>query len=91
MTSYGVLSTAVLLPTVLPSRRTVTSSLRQHLCQPVRDVDDAYARASQVQQRAVQVLDLLGTERGRRLVEDQQLCLPQQGAGDLDEFPFAGS
>ena len=60
---------------------------REHLGQAVADVEDADARLRLLVHKVVEVLDGLGPERRRRLVEQQHLRPGQQCLGDLEELP----
>ena len=50
----------------------------EHLRQPVADVDDADAGPAPLAHERVELLDLLGSERRRRLVEEEHLRFGQQ-------------
>src|ERR1700716_1541892 len=39
----------------------------------------------------MQVGDLVGAERGSRLIEDEKAGIVEQGPRDLDELPFSGA
>lgn len=58
----------------------------EDLAQPMRDVEDTAALADQAPHRAEHVLDLDVTQRGGRLVEDQQLGISGDQSADLDEL-----
>jgi len=57
-----------------------------HLAQSVRDVDRGDAAGAQVREDAQQRVGLGAVERGRRLVQHQQLRVARKRPGDLDQL-----
>ena len=55
----------------------------------VRDEDDAEAVVGEPPDEVEDLLGLGDAERGGRLVEDDELAVPQHGAGDRDRLPLA--
>ena len=61
----------------------------EDLVEPVRDEDDAPTLRDELARRPEHPLDLRLAERRGRLVEDEQACVADEQAGDLDELPLA--
>ncbi len=59
---------------------------RQDLAQPVRDIDDTQAARLQAHDDLEQVLDLVIVQRGRGLIEDDDLRVRRQGTTDFDDL-----
>ena len=64
---------------------------RSDLLEAVADIDDADPVGRQLAHEVEQPLRFGMAERGRRLVEDQDLGLAAERLGDLDQLPVAGS
>ena len=76
--------------TSLPRRRMVARlGKREHLREPVRDVEDRDALGGEPSQRHEQQIRLLRRQHGGRLVHDDELRLLQQAADDLHPLPLA--
>ena len=58
----------------------------EHLRQPVADVDDADPCAALLEHQLMEPLDVVGPERGRRLIEEQDLRPGEQRLDDLEEL-----
>ena len=63
---------------------------RHDVRQDVRDVDDRLAGLAQAADQREEPRGLARGQRGRRLVEDDDLGIELQRLGDLDELPLAG-
>ena len=75
-----------------PSRRMVMrSAMRQRLLQRMADEDDRDAACLQPADQREEVALLLRRQRRGRLVEDDDLGLVVDGAGDLDHLPLGGA
>ena len=57
------------------------------LLEPVADVEDRDAAVAQAAHRGEEVVDLVGRERGGRLVHDQQARARRQRLRDLEQLP----
>ncbi len=57
----------------------------------MRDVDDREPGAAELAKDAMQVGHLIGAERGRGLVEDEEARIVQQRPRDLDQLAFGGA
>ena len=76
--------------TSLPRRRIVARlGERQHLGEPVRDVEDGDALGGEPPQRDEEQIGLLRRQHRGRLVHDDEPRLLQQAAHDLDALPLA--
>ena len=62
---------------------------REHLGEPVRDVEDGDALGGEPSQRHEQQVRLLRRQHGGRLVHDDELRLLQQAADDFHPLPLA--
>ena len=72
------------VPAVAEDRRPVAQV--EDLVEPVADEQDRHAAIAEPADDREQPLDLVGGERRRRLVEDQDARLDRQRLGDLDEL-----
>ncbi len=83
----GQLATSRVVMTWRPSRkhRRPVAEL-EDLVQPVADEEDRDAAVAQAADDREQALDLVGRERRRRLVEDQDARVDRERLGDLDEL-----
>ena len=87
-TRSAVVSSLVgVVMTCRPSRKTVARSHSvEDLVEPVAHEQDRHAASAELPDDREQALDLVGRERRRRLVEDQDARLDRQRLGDLDEL-----
>ena len=60
----------------------------EHLRQPVADVDDADPGPAALEDKCVEALDVLRSERRRRLVQEEDLRVGEQRLDDLEELPL---
>ena len=67
----------------------MSSATCEDVVEVVADQDDAEAAVGQPADQAQHLLGLGDAQRGGRLVEDDELGVPQHGAGDGDGLPLA--
>ena len=63
----------------------------QRLLQRMADEDDRHAARLEPPHQGEEMALLLGRQRRRRLVEDDDLGIVVDGAGDLDHLPLGGA
>ena len=63
----------------------------EHLFQPVADVEDPHSLTPQFPHEGKELLHLMGGQRGRGFVHDEDPSLVDQGFGNFDQLLLSGA